>query len=629
VPQGVYKISGVLITGGYGGNPVSGGTGGAGGRGGHLLWFNDLSVSPGETLTIVVSTFGSGGNVGTPTLGGQPGNTSIIRPNGTGITLFGTAVASLSGTLREYRKVESNAAQTATNQYGAGGGGAAGYSGIGSSSVFTANGGQGGRNGVVAQAGTFGGGGGGARGSSSSYPIGAGGGGTGFRGESTSGAGGVSAASGGSDTTRAGSGGSGGSPGVGVGSSGDGGWPGGGGGGGGPQANTSGNGYAGNYGVVRIMWGGGRSYPSTNTQDVIVPVDDINFNTVIFNDGSRAVAIQTDGKILVGGDFTIFNGVTQNRIIRLDANGTRDSGFNIGTGFDGQVNVIAQQSDGKILVGGLFFSYDGVSQNRIIRLNADGTRDTGFSSGAIGHVVDIALQSDGKILIGGNLLMYGGVTQNRITRLNADGTRDTGFNIGTGFDNLVQTIAQQSDGKILVGGVFTAYDGVTQNYIIRLNADGTRDTGFNIGTGINSFLEDIALQPDGKILIGGRFFTYDGVTQNRITRLNADGTRDTGFNIGTGFDNVVRSIALQSDGKILVGGDFTTYNGAAQNYIIRLNADGTRDTGFATTGTGFDNAVRAIAVQSDGRILVGGSFTSYNGTSQNYIARLTSSGLLT
>ena len=161
---------------------------------------------------------------------------------------------------------------------------------------------------------------------------------------------------------------------------------------------------------------------------------------------------------------------------------------------------------------------------------------------------------------------------------------------------------------------------VSYNKFIGYKSD-LLNRGFDTGTGFNSGIESIAIQTDGKIVVGGDFITYNGTTQNRITRLNSDGTRDTGFNIGTGFDNFVSSIATQSDGKILVGGSFTTYSGSTQNYITRLNSDGTRDTGF-TIGTGFTGDVRSIAIQTDGKIVVGGFFTSYNGTTQNRITRL-------
>jgi uncharacterized delta-60 repeat protein len=332
-------------------------------------------------------------------------------------------------------------------------------------------------------------------------------------------------------------------------------------------------------------------------------------------------------KILVGGRFSSYNGDAQNLITRLNSDGTRDTSFTVSTGFVYIVLAFAVQSDGKIVVGGYFTSYNGTAQNYITRLNSDGTRDTSFTVGTgFDFLVDaFAIQPDGKILVGGYFTGYNGTTQNYITRLNSDGTRDTSFVIGTGFNDIVYKFAVQSDGKILVGGYFTSYNGTAQNYITRLNSDGTRDTSFTVGTGFDYVVGAFAIQPDGKILVGGYFTSYNGTGQNYITRLNSDGTRDTSFTVGTGFNYVVDAFAIQPDGKILVGGYFTGYNGTSQNCITRLNSDGTRDTSF-TVGTGFDDEVLAIAVQSDGKIVVGGWFTSYNGNAQNRITRLNSDG---
>jgi len=251
----------------------------------------------------------------------------------------------------------------------------------------------------------------------------------------------------------------------------------------------------------------------------------------------------------------------------------------------------------KIIAGGYFTSYNGTSQNNITRLNSDGTRDTSFTIGTgFDYFIDaIAIQSDGKIVAGGYFTSYDGTSQNSITRLNSDGTRDTSFTTGTGFDLFIDAIAIQSDGKIVVGGYFTSYNGTPQNNITRLNSDGTRDTSFTIGTGFDFFIRGIAIQSDGKIVAGGYFTSYDGTPQNSITRLNSDGTRDTSFTTGTGFDNFIRVIAIQSDGKIVAGGYFTSYDGTPQNKITRLNSDGTRDTGF-TIGTGLDDDVLIIAI---------------------------------
>jgi len=368
---------------------------------------------------------------------------------------------------------------------------------------------------------------------------------------------------------------------------------------------------------------------SNGTQDTSV-WRSLGFNTIV-----HSVAVQSDGKIICGGDFLTFNGVTVNRIVRLNSDGTIDTTFttNTGTGFNDTVNSIAIQSDGKIVIGGNFLTFNGVTVNYIVRLNSDGTRDISFTTNTgtsfNGSVNSIVIQSDGKIVIGGFFSTFNGATVNRIVRLNSDGTRDTTFttNTGTAFDNGVRSIAIQSDGKIVCGGFFTTFNGVTVNRIVRLNSDGTRDTAFttNTGTGFNDTVYSIVIQSDGKIVIGGFFTTFNGVTVNYIVRLNSDGTRDASFttNTGTAFNSIVTSIAIQSDGKIVVVGFFSTFNGATVNRIVRLNSDGTRDTTFTTnTGTAFNNDVFSIAIQSDGKILCGGSFTLLNNVVRSRLARI-------
>ncbi len=345
-----------------------------------------------------------------------------------------------------------------------------------------------------------------------------------------------------------------------------------------------------------------------------------------FNSTVNTIALEADEKLLVGGAFTNYNGDAGNRIIRLNTDGTKDSSFTIGTGFNNAVNKIEIQSDGKILAGGTFTTYGGI-QNRIVRMNTDGTKDTSFAIGAgfTATVHAIATQVDGKILVGGFFTTYNGGFGNRIIRLNTDGTKDISFTTATGFNNFVSAITTQADGKMLVGGTFISYNGGTEYFIIRLNTDGTKDPSFIIGTGFNNQVFAIATQADGKILVGGNFTSYNGSTENRIIRLNSDGTKDTSFTAGTGFNNTIRAIVIQADGKILVGGIFTTYNGISENRVIRLNADGTKDSSF-TTGTGFNSNVFAIVTQTDGRILVGGDFTTYNGSTENRIIRLNTDG---
>lgn len=282
----------------------------------------------------------------------------------------------------------------------------------------------------------------------------------------------------------------------------------------------------------------------------------------------------------------------------------------IPVGFNNTVYTQSLLTNGSIILGGAFTTYQGSIANRIIRLNSDGSIDTSFNigTGFSSNVRALALQSDAKIIVGGQFNTYQGIGVNYIIRLNSDGGIDTSFSIGTGFFSIVHTLDVQSDGKIVVGGAFTNYQGVGANYIVRLNSDGSRDTSFNLGTGFNNTINVISIRNDGKIIVSGFFISYQDNASNRIMRLNTDGSIDTNFNIGSGLDGAVRVLSAQSDGKIIVGGEFRIYQGTSANRIVRLNNNGNRDNSF-NIGTGVNNnIVYALTVQVDGKIIVGGSF---------------------
>ena len=357
--------------------------------------------------------------------------------------------------------------------------------------------------------------------------------------------------------------------------------------------------------------------------------------------GVYSIAIQIDGKTILTGRFSSWNAVTVGRIVRLNSDGTRDTAFttNVGTGATGGSNGInfslAVQTDGKILVGGDFTSWGGAAV--IVRLNADGTSPGVLSTFANLTITTIAIQSDNKIVIGGSVTSWNSTTVGHLVRLNADATLDTAFttNNGTGGSGgNPTTVAIQSDGKILVGGSDTTWNGAAFSYILRLNADGTRDTAFttNIGTGPNSFIRWITIQSDGKILVAGDFTTWNGTTVGRIVRLDSTGALDTAFTTanGTGGNAIAYSIAVQSDGKILVGSSFTSWNGTTVGRIVRLSSAGALDTAFTTAnGTGAGTSiVYSVAVQTDGKILVGGDFTTWNAVTVGRIVRLSSAGAL-
>ncbi|MDI1255422.1 MAG: T9SS type A sorting domain-containing protein [Flavobacterium sp.] len=340
------------------------------------------------------------------------------------------------------------------------------------------------------------------------------------------------------------------------------------------------------------------------------------------------VLVQPDNKIIVVGQYINYNGLDAKCIIRLNSDGTKDTTFNAGTGTNAGIWGCLLQSDGKIIIYGGFTSYNGVASNRIVRLNSNGTKDTSFNigTGPNDYLETVKMQSDGKFVIGGRFTSYNGTTVNRLARINANGTFDSSFIIGTGADNRIRDLVIQSDGKVIVGGDFLNYNGVANKRIVRLNTDGTIDATYNTGTGALNNIWTMALQLDGKLIIGGDFQAYNGIGRNRIARINTDGTLDTTFTIGTGANSTVMSLLINSDEKIYIGGSFLTYNNTARTRFARLNSDGTLDTTL-TIGTGFDDWVKSICKQADNKLVIGGNFTTFNDGSKNRAIRMTDTTL--
>ena len=276
------------------------------------------------------------------------------------------------------------------------------------------------------------------------------------------------------------------------------------------------------------------------------------------------MALQRDGKVLIGGNFTTINGVSRNCIARLNRDGSLDTSFDPGTGADYSVYDLILQSDGKIIIAGGFQSVNGVGRNSIARLNADGSLDSDFEPN-ITYPDAIAVQPDGKVLVAG--IFIDGSWHYYVSRLNPDGSLDSHFNAGTGPNGTVRALLVQPDGRILVGGWFTSIDGVAHSRIARLNPDGSLDTGFDPGSGPDGDVESIALQPNGKVLIGGAFTNVNGVASRGICRLHTNGNVDVHFNVGAGVKGEVHSIALTSRSRIFIGGGFWSVNGVPRTFV--------------------------------------------------------------
>ena len=385
----------------------------------------------------------------------------------------------------------------------------------------------------------------------------------------------------------------------------------------------------------------------TSTVNETAGADDDTYSPLAgFNSSVFALTLQPNGQLLAGGDFTQADGVPRQRIARLNTDGSLDATFSLPSstwGANGTVRAIALQSDGRILVGGFFTNFNTVALNRIARLNNDGSLDSLFNpgSGADNPVYGVAetfVGGQSEVLLAGSFATVSGAAFGGIARLNSSGAPDTAFNAGgLGANATVYALAVYptnsiNAGKILIGGDFTAYDGISLNHIARLNSDGSVDTTFNVGTGANSTVNVITLQLDGRILIGGSFTNVNGTALNSIARLTDSGAVDTAFTPGVGANDTVFSIALQTDERIVLGGQFTRCNGVTRNRITRLNPDGTVDPTI-NFGTGADNFVAALAIPEatiagyptnvpDEKIILGGGFTHYDGVPHNYLKRI-------
>ncbi len=352
--------------------------------------------------------------------------------------------------------------------------------------------------------------------------------------------------------------------------------------------------------------------------------DSFNFNAQTSGDLVRVIAVQPDGKVLVGGSFAAIGGQLRNNMARFDPTTGQCDSFNPNA--NGEVRSITVQADGKILAGGGFTTIGGQIRNHIARLDATNALADSFDPKANDSVLTIATQADGKVLAGGLFTTIGGEERHRIARLSASTGAADSFDPEA--NNTVYAVVVQLDGKILVAGNFDTsvgqitIGGQTRNYLARLDAaTGLPDT-FNPNPG--DAIRSIALQPDEKILIGGDFNTVapNGgapVTRNHIARLEADGRLDRTLNLDLVSSDYIGAIAVQPDGKTVISGDFFSVLGEARNYIARINTDGTLDTSFNPNP---DRSVSSLVLQNDGKILVSGSFSNIGGQARRGIARL-------
>jgi uncharacterized delta-60 repeat protein len=352
--------------------------------------------------------------------------------------------------------------------------------------------------------------------------------------------------------------------------------------------------------------------------------------------------VQSDGKVLITGAFTRFNGEIVPGIIRLKIDGSLDNTFRPDAATPGGTNLLLR-ANGRLLYYGADLAVPSAAPLNIARLTVNGAVDQNFTPPAsLGYdsVGLAANQRDGKIIV----TLNGGSEGFRLVRLNADGSLDSTFKTVRVFYTAAAVssaepalaVAIQTDGKILIGGGFNQVNDSLRAGIARIDVDGNLDASYQVTLTPPAFLptaggvDSIFLLPDNRAVIGGTFDQVNGEPQRNFARLNPDGSRDTTFaaDPATLVANP-RLLGVQPDGKALL--QLQVVSSAGQP-VVRLNPDGTRDAGFVLSVTGGSNprnpTVYALSILPDGKLVAGGNFTAVNGVIRNNLARLNPDGTL-
>lgn len=348
---------------------------------------------------------------------------------------------------------------------------------------------------------------------------------------------------------------------------------------------------------------------------------DAGYSPPALNSTVFSIDLQPDGRALIGGDFTGVDG--RLRIIRLNEDGSLDQGFRTLPSPGAAIRAVEVQPDGSVMIGGDFTQLADPDRNRLARLSPTGFIDQNLEvsvspASDFELVNSIGEAGDGSLIAAGDFTRLGGVARTHIARVLPDGTIAGDFQ--PLFDRYVRALAIQSDGKILIGGRFTTVNGQGRHRLARLNPDGSLDTGFANPLGGGGVVQSIAFQEDGRILVAGSI-QLDNSSISGIVRLHPDGTPDAGFS-PPDFDGSIRAMVIDESGNIIVGGGFTTADGIPRQRLAKLSANGSLDGGFAPQ---VDSLVRALAL-INGKILAGGNFNEIDGAACRRLARIAPGG---
>ncbi len=337
-----------------------------------------------------------------------------------------------------------------------------------------------------------------------------------------------------------------------------------------------------------------------------------------------ATMVQSSGKILIGGSFTNVSGHYSPFLARLNPDGSFDDSFAAGT--DGTVNRLLQLANGDVLVAGEFTQLQGYTRRCLGMLRNDGMINAEFDASEAylpGEAIySVAVQEDGKIVTGSMLLPESGREASRLTRLESSGSLDTAFT-RTDFSARIFAILPLQQGKLLVGGTFQA----PGHGLVLVDSAGLIENTFSDLLATNSSVFVLQRLTNGNILIGGALVEQEKPLYFMLHQLTPDWKWSSEFAPVQGEmvpGQRVRAALVQPDGKIVIGGDFYSIQGHWRRHIARVNASGVVDPCFnPTMGLGGSDAAYALAFQADNRIIVGGRFSCFQvyGATKN-LARL-------
>lgn len=367
---------------------------------------------------------------------------------------------------------------------------------------------------------------------------------------------------------------------------------------------------------------------------VVVDIDPTFTTGIGANGDILKTVLQPDGKIIVYGNFTTYNNLPYTNFVRLNADGSLDATFNCGSSFSPQTNsygviVITLQADGKLLLGGYFTGFNGVACKNIVRLNSNGSIDNSFNASFNERVCAIATQSTGKIIVGGFFTNYNATDScGKIARLFVNGNLDLTFQSGTGCQltntntPYVLNINKTFGDTLLISGVFSKYNGKISKAIAKLYPNGKLDSTYTNFDGFNQQVSKIMVNQYGEAFCLGNFTTYKSKTVAYGAKLNRFGNLDTNYIFcGLFYSNTIVAAALKLNNELLVCGkiypDFNNYK------LTKLDASGSIDSLNFKTGNGFNGgSVYAINIQPNGKIIAAGNFNTYRGINCNKIVRL-------